>query len=321
MASRGASDRSFRKSLAHGKEQERKTSAYLKALGYRVLPTTDFSSRGAPMLEAADREDSLIMPDAQAFRDGEGAWFENKWKTKAIRGDKSGRLETGISLRHFDHYARVERESRIPVVLVFVHETEREVRCGTLEQLADAFSHDYTGDRMDPGGNRFWFYERIPLWMSLDELNAGLLAHRLGAKLVRPIEPPINGLLLREGHAIRKHVRREPAPKPVFERRSWTWTCLPCNVTGTGPKKHTCLPSAPSYLRDHWIRRITSANPAIGQAEAAALISQPVDRMQLVQWQCSKCGEQAVLSSTPYEGGRPENVLCSTCACPQDGAA
>lgn len=209
----------FERNLSRGKIEERKCAAYLKALGYRVLPTTEFSGSGAPMLEAEDAAESLVMPDLQAFKNGEGAWFEIKWKTEGTWSQRHHRVETGISLRHHEHYCQIERETKSPVVLVFVHEAEREVRCGTLAQLANAFSHDYRGEKMGRSGMRFWIYERIPLWMALDELNAAISAHRCCAALVQPIAPPIAESLLRLPHALARHgvIRAQPAQASLFD--------------------------------------------------------------------------------------------------------
>lgn len=279
----------FERKLTRGKVEEQKCAAYLKALGYRVLPTTEFSGSGAPMLEAENENESLVMPDLQAFRDGNGAWFEVKWKTEGTWSDKHKRVETGIGLRHYEHYCRIEQETKTPVVIVFVHETEREVRCGTLAQLADAFSHDYRGDKMSRGGMRFWIWDRIPLWMPLVELSVAIAAQRCGAKLVQPaISPPINNELVRLSHAYARHgSTRGHAPRDVLgtpKREPWSWTCLPCNVVGTGDKaKHVCS-DAQTWRRDYWTRRLRFVLKTPTTEQVAAIVANPIERIQLVQW-------------------------------------
>jgi hypothetical protein len=275
----------FTRNLDRGKVEERKLAAYLKALSFRVLPTTDFSARGAPMLEAEDRADSLVMPDLQAFRDGSGAWFECKWKTEGTMSSRRGRVETGVSRRHYEHYKKTEAATKIPVAIVFVHESEREVRCGTLSQLEGAFSHEYTGDKMGPSGMRFWIYDQIPLWMSLDELNAAIAAHQCGASLIRPVEPPVDHKLLpqQRSHALRKHVDGEIIGV-------WTWACLQCNETGSTPaERHRCDPARTALCRerwasgaDYWAKRLKMA---LGEkADISSLITRPISRALLSQW-------------------------------------
>lgn len=285
----------FARNLARGKVEERKVAAYLKSLRYRVLPTTEFSASGAPMLDAEDPSESLVMPDLQAFRDGDGSWFEVKWKSHAEPYRRYGnRLETGISLRHYNHYCAIENEWSTPVVLVFVHEKEGEVRCATLHQLEDAFSHDDRGSKMEASGMRFWIYERIPLWMPLAELGAAITAHRMGGRLIAPaIEPPIDNRLLRR----RTHISaRHGAPtgtesSGVFSTRErprrcagWTSTCLQCNETWIGDiSQHTCI-SPLSYARDFWARKLEFVLPGSSAEERLKILAKPIARSQMISW-------------------------------------
>lgn len=275
----------FEQSLSRGKVEERKVAEYLKALGYRVLPTTDFSANGAPKLEAANDEESLVMPDLQAFKDGTGEWFEVKFKSEATWSDRHGRLETGTDGIAYERYCRIEAETKIPVAVVFVHEAEKQVRCGTLNQLAEAFSH--TSDRMGRGGMRFWIFERIPLWMTFDELSAAIEAHRHHARLIKPIPAPTDNTLMpaqlgRRSHALRKHVDNERAPASKLSP-PWTWTCLPCNVTGTGePSRHRCTDTK-GWCRDYWIHRFRWAMPTASKEDLAALVDRPITRARMIE--------------------------------------
>lgn len=268
--------RAFLVSLGIGKVAEGKVALYLKALGYHVLPTTDFSRHGAPKLEAENAADSIVMPDLQAFGDGVRAWFEVKWKTCAVEyRHKGSRLETGIGLRHYGEYLDAEERTQMPVVLVFVHEKERQVRCASLAQLIDAFSHDDNTDKMERGGMRFWIFEKIPLWMTLDELEARVAAHELNAKLIDPpIPPPVDARMV--PHAMRRHGSfRHAAPPP------WTVTCLPCNWTGLDATKHVCEKPL-EYATNYWTKRLTIA--LRGNKEAATvLLSRPIGRARLAE--------------------------------------
>jgi len=208
-------DEAFQRALAHAQAEERKCAGYLKALGWRVLPTTNFSGNGAPMLEADERDESLVMPDLQAFRGGTGVWFEVKWKARATATDRfKGRLVTGVDRRNFEHYCRVEQETQIAVAIVFIHHAEREVRVATLYVLDQITSHET--DRMGRGGMVFWHYDKIPRWMSLGELADGIDASRLG-HVVAPTPPPIEPHTLRrpiEPHVFRRHGARAAAVPP-----------------------------------------------------------------------------------------------------------
>lgn len=278
---------SFQASLARGKAEERKLAAYLKALNYRVLPTTEFSGSGAPTLDG--EADSIIMPDLQAFKDGAGEWFECKWKSRATESTRYDRLETGISIRHYLQYCRIERETAIPVAIVFVHEKEREVRCGTLNQLQAAFSHDDRSDKMERGGMRFWAWESIPLWMPLEELSSAIVAHQLGARLAEPpVKPPVDGkILARRSHVHRRHIDREPAPNPLFDPypkngEAWNWACLACNAVGVGSTSHRCVPR--NEIIAFWSRRLRFVFKDKAADEIATIIRTPIDRVQLSAW-------------------------------------
>ena len=194
-----SSNAEFRRMLGIGKIAEDKISTYLKALGYYVLPTTNFSEKGAPKLEAENSNDSIVMPDLQAFKSNVRCWFECKWKTRATENNR-GKLETGVDLRLYDNYLDSEQTTGMPVALVFVHEHEQVVRCATLKQLDEgAFSHRYSGGNYTP--MIYWYFENIPVWMSLDELAAAVFAYQNGARLLALTDPPIGTPHVLERHA------------------------------------------------------------------------------------------------------------------------
>jgi hypothetical protein len=283
-----SSSTNFEQQLARGKVTERQIAEYLKALGFYVLPTTDFAARGAPMFEAQERERSLVMPDLQAFGDGIGAWWESKLKSQATQTDwldgrRVNRLVTGIDVEAWNRYCRVERETKMPVAIVLVHEHEQEVRCGTLAQLAEVESHQSA--RMGRGGMIFWAYEAVPLWMPLAELKANIDAQRYSARLVEPIKPPVVHGLLKQGHALRRHgINREDAPKEeISAKPPWTWACLVCNETWNGEKAHVCPPNAGTWRRDFWIARIIWVLSDMPRDEIAAIVDRPIARADLAR--------------------------------------
>lgn len=165
------SEESFHAALNHARGWERALAAWVRARGWHVLPTYDFSGKGddkAPVLLAPPGTADLIMPDLQCFRAGRVRWIECKWKTSAVLHRNSGQMVTGISLRLASHYERVRATTGADVWLVFLHEREREVRGGEMARLE--MSHDYNGGVMCRGGMRFWLWDRLPLICSLDEI-------------------------------------------------------------------------------------------------------------------------------------------------------
>jgi hypothetical protein len=160
----------FRVKLDAARRWEIAMARWVRARGWFVLPTDEFSGRGdtkAPKLLAPPGQRDFVLPDLQCFRfDGavRAQWLECKWKHEASEFRKGGYRTTGFSLRLAKQYEEVERLSRQRVVLVFLHEKEREVRAAALADLSRAWSHDYAGTNM-PGRKpmRFWRYDQIPM--------------------------------------------------------------------------------------------------------------------------------------------------------------
>lgn len=165
-------------------------AAYLRALGFRTFSEASrFTGRGAPLIDAARPRDAIVMPDVAAMRDGRGAWFDSKWKSESTATTrKGGLLVTGIDQFSYDNYRAVERESGWPVVLVFAHRKENEVRCGTLDQLDLVFAHRCSQQQFpsSKGGMRFWRYLEIPYWMKYVELEYFVAQHRQHGRLAWP---------------------------------------------------------------------------------------------------------------------------------------
>jgi hypothetical protein len=67
-----------------------------------------------------------------------------------------------------------------------------------------------------------------------------------------------------------------------LQRAPWTWACLPCNTTGTGPSNvHRCPAGDHAWRREFWRQRLRFARVGIG--EANAMLEEPVARAVLVR--------------------------------------
>src|SRR5690606_11805139 len=97
----------------------------------------------------------------------------------------AGRPYTGIDESSYLHYRQFERESGMHVVIVFCHEKEGEVRLGTLDRLSAIGAPSATADQYGKGGMRNWWYQDIPLWMSLTEMRLCVRD-----RMLRPVEIP-----------------------------------------------------------------------------------------------------------------------------------
>jgi hypothetical protein len=155
-----------RPEVIRGRAAEIAVSQWLQRRGWAVLPAYDYSGRDAdkaPRMESTERP--LVVPDLLAARKGATAWFEVKRKTHADLTRMTGRLETGIAWRLWDHYHDVRVRTGLPVWVVFVHDKEDELRaCEIGEAEFAECNHGrsgrtirfYGGDKMDRNGMVFF---------------------------------------------------------------------------------------------------------------------------------------------------------------------
>jgi hypothetical protein len=154
------SDQRFQLALQSAREVEKIVARWLQRRGWLVLPVYDYSGLGdgkAPKLQGDGV--SLVTPDLLAARDGSTKWFEVKHKTRADWTRITGRLETGIDLRLWNHYVRVRASTGCEVWIVFVHEHEDEIRAGEIGAL-DAIKRE--SPRFNNGrGGVFWAWDSL----------------------------------------------------------------------------------------------------------------------------------------------------------------
>lgn len=165
--------KSFAEQVDASRQWEVRLGDFLRRRGWFIVPAYDFSGKGeekAPKMLAPPNKRSLVLPDLQCFSQRHAnRWIEVKVKDHAEWYRIGQHLTTGFNLRHWDHYHRVEELSAAEVTVVFVHESEREIRAATLTQLREEFfSHEYKGPLMGPHGMVFFRYDDIPLWGSLE---------------------------------------------------------------------------------------------------------------------------------------------------------
>lgn len=151
---------------------ERAVAAYLRACGYRTFgESSNHKSGRAPLVSGGSGDESYASADIPAIKNGHGAFFEVKWKSSAFVS-KYGNVCTGIDLDSYRAYLEHEIDSGWPVVIVFCHRKENEVRCATLAFLKEIESHRCSDShyRNSKGGMINWKYDQIPLWMPYAEL-------------------------------------------------------------------------------------------------------------------------------------------------------
>lgn len=135
----------FQEAVQHARGYEKALDKYIRnRFGGRTLATYDYNGLGEdkpPKLYGEDQD--LIVPDFLWFGQKTSRWIECKWKTGASpRPDrKSGEIVTGFNLRHWEHYNKVQKETGIEVVIIFIHQREAECLFSTLAELRDCEDH------------------------------------------------------------------------------------------------------------------------------------------------------------------------------------
>ena len=111
----------FAQQFAVGKTGESVIARWLQSRGNAVLPVyekTEYDYKG-PALYAI--EGPLIAPDMLAFQPtGKTCWIEAKTKNAFSWHRNTQRWVTGIDLRHYEDYQRVQAASPWPIWLLFL---------------------------------------------------------------------------------------------------------------------------------------------------------------------------------------------------------
>lgn len=111
-----------------GNNGERFVAEFLQEKGYYVIPSYDYSGEDnnkAPKMQG--KKTAYVIPDLDICRAGLRRWVEVKTKTEATEFKKTGELQHGIDVRHFESYLRVQDESGNEVYLAIYELTPRPV--------------------------------------------------------------------------------------------------------------------------------------------------------------------------------------------------
>lgn len=160
----------FHEKLAIGRQYELLAAQWLQeSRGARILPVYDYTGSDgekAPRLRAIAPVASLVVPDLLVCADGKTSWVEVKYKTQATYHRNTRREETGIPLRLWCDYKRVQDASGLPVEIIFIHKKEGEIRGDFWDNLRP-IRRIYAENNMSYGGMVFFPYFDIPLLATL----------------------------------------------------------------------------------------------------------------------------------------------------------
>lgn len=112
----------FNQKLSFGKTAESAIAKWLRSLGYSIMPVYEKTNDGdykGPQLFTPN--ESLVAPDMFVFRDKTCLWIEAKHKDAFSWHRITQKWVTGIDLRHYNDYCKIDDQSPFPVWLMFLH--------------------------------------------------------------------------------------------------------------------------------------------------------------------------------------------------------
>lgn len=176
----------FADQLRYGQAGESAIAHWLRSRGNTVLPVYEkiIDSGKGPQLFLPDGE-SLIAPDMFVFKTADAWWVEAKHKTAFTWYRIGQRFETGIDLRHYHDYLRVDDLTPWPVWLLFLHRggqakdsppSPSGLFGNTLAYLRHHESH--RSDKHGRTGMVYWCIDDLVCMATLDEVEGRLAVLR-----------------------------------------------------------------------------------------------------------------------------------------------
>lgn len=147
-----------RPEFIQGRNGEQLVAEFLKAKGYYVIPSYDYSGEDnnkAPKLQGLRL--AYVIPDLDVCREGLRRWVEVKTKTEATYYRKKKELQHGIDKRHFEQYQIVQAETGCEVSLGIYELNPRPVLLiASIDDLNEYLCHEATSS----DGSRMLYWDR-----------------------------------------------------------------------------------------------------------------------------------------------------------------
>jgi len=267
-----------------GRFGEKLVARALRDVNVGVIASFKFSGENdneAPALEFHDKR--IVIPDFDAVKDRRRFWLELK-TYKEPQWNRSHRcLVHGISARHYDEYVSIERNSGTPAYLGVLEVVSGSLIVGNAPMsestkypcLCGCENNSAACELRAKWGSSYpqWYFRR-------DQFTEWL-------KLGKDEHTRLQSEHEKISHVLRRHgSKRETAKPGVFSVRvdPWTWTCLPCDVVGTGdPSAHKCK-NPQEWRSGFWVQRLRWAFPTSTIEQLRELVTRPIERAQLTKW-------------------------------------
>jgi len=172
----------FNQMLAFGKLGESTIAQWLNKKGWNVLPVYEKQVDEGKGPQLFTPNGQLIAPDLFAFKPfkNKALWIEAKHKSVFSWHRNTGRWVTGIDIRHYEDYLKVEALSPWPVWLLFLHTQARipnrddPYPCPvglfgqTLDKLCQKENHRH--ENWGKSGMVYWWEKSLVRLAGLEEL-------------------------------------------------------------------------------------------------------------------------------------------------------
>jgi len=174
---------SFDESLRYGQAGETSIARWLRRRGNSVMPVYEkvIDSGKGPQLFLPDT--ALIAPDLFAFKGENAYWIEAKHKTAFAWHRISNQWVTGIDLRHYEDYCKVDDSTPWPVWLMFLHDggqakdspanSPSGLFGDTLDKLRTCEDHRHMN--WGKSGMVYWAHASLRLLATLEEMKDEVL--------------------------------------------------------------------------------------------------------------------------------------------------
>ncbi len=170
----------FHRQLQFGQAGESAIAHWFRNRGFNVLPVYEkiVDTGKGPQLFLSGGE-SLIAPDMLVFKPGCMYWIEAKHKTAFTWYRVGGRWTTGIDLRHYLDYLKVDDNTEFDVWLLFLHrggkakdnpfeDSPAGLYGNTLEYLRH--HEDHRSDNWGKSGMVYWGIQDLRKIAALEEV-------------------------------------------------------------------------------------------------------------------------------------------------------
>ncbi len=147
-------------SFLRGRRGEQIVKRWLQKRGWYIIDSYDYcgvDGDKAPRMQSITSR--LVIPDLDIAKDGIRRWAEVKAKYQPLTWRKTGELQHGIDLRHYNDYRQVQRITGAHVWLFIVEEKTQLILAESLDKLGSP----RIGKQYGKGGMVNWAREKFKI--------------------------------------------------------------------------------------------------------------------------------------------------------------